>query len=126
MNQAPRNIGIGSLLKYRFPLTAISSILHRASGVILFLFIPFMLYLLHKSLASSDSFACVQHYFCSAPAKFFIWVMLSALIYHFIAGVRHLLMDMGLCEELQSGKISSIVVMVLSIILIVGLGVSLW
>jgi succinate dehydrogenase cytochrome b556 subunit len=56
MAERPRNIGLGSLISYRFPVTAIASILHRASGLILFIAIPWILYAFGKSLASAAGF----------------------------------------------------------------------
>lgn len=119
----PRNIGIFSLMRYRFPFAAISSILHRLSGVILFIMIPFMLWMLHLSLISEASFLMVKDYFAAPWVEFLVWISLSALFYHFIAGLRHLLMDMGFCEEKISGKISGLIVIVLGLLGTIGIGV---
>lgn len=119
----PRNIGLGSLLKYSFPFPAIASILHRISGVILFILIPFILWLLHVSLTSQMSFLMVKDNLASPVIAFFIWITLSALLFHSLAGIRHILMDLGFFEEKLSGKIGSIVVMLLATAGIIGLGV---
>jgi len=119
----PRNIGIMSLLGYRFPLAAIASILHRISGIILFLLIPFALWVLHLSLASQMSFLMVKDYFGSPVVAFLIWLMLSALFYHLIAGLKHLLMDIGFFEEKVSGKVASSLVLVIGTVGIIGIGV---
>ena len=118
-----RNIGIISLLGYRFPLAAIASILHRISGVVLFLLIPFSLWILHLSLASQMSFLMVKDYLGSPVVAFLIWVMLSALFYHLIAGLKHLLMDMGCFEEKVSGKVASSLVLIIGIVGTIGIGV---
>lgn len=123
MTKSPLNIGIGSLLKYRFPVNALASILHRLSGVILFLLIPFILWTLHLSLSSQASFLMVKDYFGLPWVMFLTWVVLSALYYHVIAGVKHLLMDMGYFEEKVSGRIASILVLLLGVIGVVGIGV---
>ena len=123
MVKGPRNIGIGSLMKYRFPINALVSILHRLSGVILFVLIPFILWTLHVSLSSQANFLMVKDYFGSPMVMFLTWVVLSALYYHVIAGVKHLLMDMGYFEEKVSGRVASIVVMVLGIVGVIGIGV---
>ncbi len=125
-HSAPRNIGIGSLLRYRFPIMAIASILHRISGFVLFLMIPFMLWLLDKSVQSPSSFLEIQAGFNCDLAKFFIWVLLSALWYHLVAGIKHLIMDLGHWESKLGGKISSTGVMVIGLIGIILLGVWLW
>lgn len=126
MDSRPRNIGLGAISQYRFPITAIASILHRISGLLLFLFIPFLLWVFAISLHSEDGFISVQQCFASGVAKFFVWVFLSALAYHFIAGVKHLFMDVGFFEENCSGKAASITVLILSLIAVVLLGVWLW
>ncbi len=123
MVKGPRNIGITSLMKYRFPVNALVSILHRLSGVILFLLIPFILWILHLSLSSQAYFLMVKDFFGSPIVMFLTWVVLSALYYHIVAGVKHLLMDMGYFEEKCSGRVASIVVMILGIIGVIGIGV---
>ncbi len=125
-NLGPRNISVGHLLHYRFPITAIASILHRISGVILFLFIPFLLWVLDLSLRANQSFANLVLHFQNGFVRFFLWVFLSALIYHFLAGIKHLFMDMGYFEKMCSGKAASMVVIIVSIVLIIALGVWLW
>ncbi len=126
MDSRPRNIGLNSISQYRFPITAITSILHRISGILLFIFIPFLLWVFAISLHSAHGFSAVQACFTSHWAKFFFWVFLSALVYHLIAGVKHLLMDIGFFEEKFSGKVASIVVLLVAVIAIVLLGVWLW
>ena len=123
MANGPRNIGIGSLMKYRFPVNALASILHRLSGVVLFLLIPFILWTLHLSLSSQANFLMVKDYFGSQTMMFLSWVVLSALYYHVIAGVKHLLMDMGYFEEKISGRIASVIVMILGVLGVIGIGV---
>lgn len=122
-----RNVGINSLIHYRFPLTAIVSILHRISGLILFLFVPFLIWVLALSLRSEASFQdlqiCLQQH---GGIRFAIWVFLSALSYHFVAGIRHFIMDLSYFESLPGGRRSSVVVILLSVILVVVLGVWLW
>jgi succinate dehydrogenase / fumarate reductase cytochrome b subunit len=122
-NPRPKNL---NLFTIRFPIPAIASILHRISGFILFLFIPFILWGLHLSLASQESFDNLRQVFTSPGIKFVIWVSLSAFIYHFIAGIRHLLMDINIGEELKSGKFSASLTIALSAILIILTGVWLW
>lgn len=113
-------------LNYRFPIPAIVSILHRISGVVLFLLLPVLLWVLDMSLRSSDGFAEALSYVSSPLCKFTIWIFMSAMAYHLIAGIRHLLMDIGIGETKQGGKLSSYIVLVLSVLSIVLLGVWLW
>ena len=106
---------------------AIVSILHRISGIGLFLLLPMMLYFLKLSLTSAASFkqlhllmtTCVWY-------KLVILAFTSALIYHLFAGVRHLLMDMGLGETLVAARRSSFVVIGLSVVGTLLFGAYLW
>lgn len=123
--QKPRPVNL-NLFTIRFPITAISSILHRASGVLLFFFIVMLLYVLDLSLKSADSFAALQASLGSVWARFLVWSFLSSLSFHVIAGVRHLLMDLGYGEEKVSGRFGAYLVIILSAIVIVLLGVHLW
>lgn len=112
-----------NLLTIKFPCTAIASILHRISGVILFLCIPLMLGVLAKSLHSEAEFASLQQCLTTPFAKLVIWLFLAAIIYHLIAGVRHIVMDMGIAETLKGGRAGAYIVMILSAILIILVGI---
>lgn len=117
----PVNLSMGQVLavNLRSPV-AIASILHRLSGVIVFLLIPVLLWILDKSLSSPDGFAYVKHHvFDHIAVRLLVWAFVAGLIYHFVAGVRHLLADLGHYEELNSGRIAAIVSLVLSAIGIV-------
>ncbi len=115
-----------NLFTIHFPLPAIVSILHRISGVILFLLIPFILWGLDLSLASQQDFDSVHQFFLQPLTKILIWCILAAFIYHFVAGIRHLFMDMGVGENLKSGRMGAVFVLLISIILIILAGVWLW
>ncbi|WP_169392659.1 MULTISPECIES: succinate dehydrogenase, cytochrome b556 subunit [Psychrobacter] len=95
---------------------AIASIMHRISGVILFLLIPVILWLLQTSLASPESFEVV---FDNIIIRFIAWVFVAATAFHFVMGVKHLIADMGMTEELKSGRTASVVSFVIAAILIV-------
>jgi len=123
MLKGPRNTRIIDLPKYRLPITGIVSILHRISGVLLFLFIPFVLWLLHHSLISQQEFLLVKDFMGSFTISIFIWIVLSALWYHTIAGIKHLLMDMDYFEGKRSGAIASTIVMLLGIAGVIAIGV---
>ena len=116
-----------NLFTIAFPVPAIVSILHRISGVILFLLIPVLLALLACSLHSSDGFKQVLSFFAHPLVKFFIWASLLALFYHLIAGVRHLLMDSHWGDSLKGGRLGAKLVLVVTIILMLILsGLWLW
>jgi succinate dehydrogenase / fumarate reductase cytochrome b subunit len=115
-----------NLFTIRFPVTAIISILHRLSGVIMFLFIGLLLYALNQSLKSPDSFGQLQVLLTYPLSRFIIWVFLSSLLLHIFAGLRHIVMDFGFAEEKTNARISAYSVIILSILFILALGVRLW
>ncbi len=116
----PVNLSMGQVLEVNLKSpVAIASILHRLSGVIVFLLVSVLLWLLDKSLSSPEGFAQVQEIFNGFFVRFIVWVFVAGLIYHFIAGVKHLLADLGFAEELQSGRIAATISLILSAIGIV-------
>ena len=123
--QKPRPVNL-NLLTIRFPVTAISSILHRISGVILLVFIFFIIGALNLSLKSAESFTLVKATLSCPLYKFLFWVFLSSLFFHFLAGIRHLIMDIGFAEGKQSGRIGAYLIITLSVIFMILLGISLW
>lgn len=102
------------VFRYRYPVTAIVSVLHRISGIVLFLLIPLLLWGLQKSLSSPADFAAIQSFFQSPLVMIIICLMALALIYHLFAGIRHLLMDFGLGDSLKVGRITAWWVLVLT------------
>jgi succinate dehydrogenase / fumarate reductase cytochrome b subunit len=115
-----------NLLTLRFPITAIASILHRISGFILFLFIPLFLGLMAVSLQSPEGFFLVHNVLTYPLIKLIILTLLFALFYHLLAGIRHLLMDTGLGENLKPARFTAALVMGLAIGLTVLMGIYLW
>lgn len=122
-SQRPVNLDLRTI---KLPITAYTSILHRVSGVILFIGIAVLLCALDTSLSSEEGFGQVKAYMTAPLAKLVIWVLLSALLYHLVAGIRHLIMDMGIGETLESGKLGSILVLIVAAVLIVLAGVWIW
>ncbi|WP_127958739.1 succinate dehydrogenase cytochrome b556 subunit [Serratia microhaemolytica] len=122
--QRPVNLDLKTI---QFPVTAIASILHRVSGVIIFLSVGILLWLLHLSLSSQESFQQVQTIIDSLFVKLIIWGILTALAYHICAGIRHLLMDFGYLEEsLIAGTRSAQAVLVITIVLSLLAGILVW
>lgn len=123
-SKRPVNLQLNTI---SFPPMAIASILHRISGVALFLLFPFVLYSLHLSLASQVTFSQLQTMMTTCLwTKLSLWVFGSALIYHMIAGVRHLLSDMDWGDTLPTARWTAYGAMGLSLILILFLGMLLW
>lgn len=122
-SKRPVNLDLRTI---QLPVTAYTSIAHRISGVILFLGIAVLMYALDLSLASEQGFEQVKSCLASPLAKLVSWGLLSALLYHLVAGVRHLIMDMGVGETLEGGKQGSKIVIAVSAVLIVIAGVWVW
>ncbi|TKB48306.1 succinate dehydrogenase cytochrome b556 subunit [Ferrimonas sediminicola] len=114
------------LSQIQFPATAIASILHRVSGVITFVALAILLWLLATSLSGAQGFAQVQSYFQTVFVKFIVWGILTALAYHAIGGIRHLFQDLGHFEEMESGNASAKVSFVITLVVSVLAGAWLW
>ncbi|EKN3739134.1 TPA: succinate dehydrogenase cytochrome b556 subunit [Yersinia enterocolitica] len=122
--QRPVNLDLQTI---RFPVTAIASILHRVSGVMTFVAVGILLWLLGLSVSSQEGFMQAATVMNSFFVKFIFWGILTALAYHVCGGIRHLLMDFGYVEEsLAAGTRSAQVVMVLTLVLSVLAGVLVW
>jgi succinate dehydrogenase / fumarate reductase, cytochrome b subunit len=115
-----------NLLVFRWPLTAITSFLHRLSGVLIFFGTAALLYLLQLSLRSESGFADAVDLLDGAFVKFAVWFIVAGLLYHLIAGVKHLIMDWGVGETISGGKTGSILVLVTSFVAIAWAGVWIW
>lgn len=110
-----RNIHITQLRNYRLPLAGLISILHRISGAMMFLMLPFILYMLDQSLLSEGTFA----YFKGITSNWFVKLILLGLswayLHHFCAGIRHLIMDNHIGIEKNSSRQSAVGVFAVSL-----------
>ncbi|BBB67053.1 succinate dehydrogenase cytochrome b-556 subunit [Undibacterium sp. YM2] len=102
---------------YRLPLAGFVSILHRASGMLMFLLLPFILYLLDKSLTSEATFAELQALTSGVFVKLIILALSWAYLHHFCAGIRHLLMDLHYGLDKDSARQSAVSVLAISLVL---------
>lgn len=114
------------LFKIRQPVPAIVSILHRVSGAGLFLFLPFLLYLLHASLASPDSYVRYRAALEQPLVKLVLLGLLWAYLHHTIAGLRYLALDLHWGLELHTARATAWAVLASSLLLTVLLGALLW
>lgn len=115
------------ILAPKLSVTAKASILHRISGVLLFLLLPFLLYLFHRLLTESDFYSAFYGFISEPIAKLIYIVLLWGFIYHALCGLRFVLMDTthkGI--HIKSSKISARIVIILSIILTGILGALIW
>ena len=121
--QRPVNLELNTI---KFPPSAISSILHRVTGVAMFFALLFVIWAWAVSLSSVDGFASVQSMMNGIIGKLVAIGTASALTYHMLGGIRHGIMDMGYWEELESGNLSAQIIIGLWIVLTIVLGVALW
>jgi succinate dehydrogenase / fumarate reductase cytochrome b subunit len=115
-----------NVAKIRLPIPGFVSILHRVSGAGLFLLLPLLIWLLDASLASSDGFSRVKSLTDNPPIKLILLVVLWALLHHFLAGIRYLLLDLQAGMELGSARASAWTVLGGSLLLTALLGARLW
>jgi succinate dehydrogenase / fumarate reductase cytochrome b subunit len=85
-----------------------------------------MLWTLEFSLSSEGNFQTLRDNATTPAVKILILLLLSPFIYHFVAGIRHLLMDMEVAVEKRSGRISAILTFLISFLLIVLAGFYIW
>ena len=109
-----------NLWQIRFPVTAVMSIMHRLTGVLLFIAIPFFIYALQLSLESEAGFQIVAGYADSIVIKFVIVLMVWSLLHHLLAGVRYLLLDIDLGIEKQQAKLTAWLVIISALVLLIG------
>jgi succinate dehydrogenase / fumarate reductase cytochrome b subunit len=129
-----RNINaLSDLPTYRLPAAGWVSILHRISGMLMFLLMPLIIWMFDNSISSEISFAkfsaafnvglgFVPGWFMKLVALALIW----GYLHHFIAGLRHLYMDMCHAVSKEFGKSSAIITLALSLGLTVVLGAKLF
>lgn len=122
-DKRPVNLDLTTM---QFPVTALVSISHRIAGVALFVALPLLLWMLDRSLASADSFAKLQTLLATPLAKLVLWAILAAVLFHLVAGIRHLFMDWGIGETLEGGRRAAFASFVIAAVLIAAAGVWLW
>ncbi len=127
-----RNINaFKDLPTYRLPAAGIVSILHRISGVLMFVLLPLVMWLFDASISSEISFARLRNAFNNGAGGVLLKLVALALIWaylhHFLAGLRHLWMDVShAAVNKQKGASSAKVVLVASLVLTVVLGAKLF
>ena len=120
----PVNLALGS---FKWPVTAIASILHRVSAVTIWLGFFFMLVLGYKATASQEGFQAVSDLLASHfLIQFFSWGFLTALGYYCAATVKHVVQDLGYFESFEAGKTISWTAIGIGLVLSVVAGVIVW
>jgi succinate dehydrogenase / fumarate reductase cytochrome b subunit len=128
-----RNIHISQLPSYRLPAAGWTSILHRISGAVLFLLLPFLIWLFDTSVTSEVSFERFTAVFHAGLAGIPGWIfklvavlMIWAYVQHFIGGLRHLWMDMTHAVDLEFGRVSALVTNAAAALVTLVLGIRLF
>jgi succinate dehydrogenase / fumarate reductase cytochrome b subunit len=101
-----------NLFKIRLPTTGIVSFAHRVSGFLLFLAIPFAIYLLDLSVSSSSGFSMSLEYLQQPVLQVIVLVLVWALVHHFLAGIRYLLLDLDIGIEKSGSNLSAWTVLI--------------
>jgi len=122
----PRPIYL-NLFAIRQPLPAIVSILHRISGALMFLVgIPLLLWVVQRALASPDGYAAAIGPFTTPIGRLVVLVLAWCYLYHLLAGLRHLALDLRVGIRLAPARSSAAVVLLLSFLLTLIVAVRLW
>lgn len=129
----PGPMKLSDALQYRLPLAGVVSILHRASGGLMFVLMPFIIWLFDTSLTSEVSYERFTAAFSVGigfvpgfVVKLVTLALIWAYLHHAIAGVRHLWMDMTHSVTKEQGRSSAVFTLVLSVALTVLLGAKLF
>lgn len=129
----PGTMRLPDAVKYRLPLAGLVSILHRASGLLMFVLLPFIVWLFDTSISSEISYESFTSAFLAGigvvPAwavKLVVLALIWAYLHHLIAGVRHVWMDATHSVSKAQGRQSAVVTLVLSVLLTVVLGAKLF
>ena len=121
--QRPVNLDLRTI---RQPVAAIASILHRVAGVITLFALAILLWLLSHSLSSEAGFLDVVDILDGFFVWFILWGILTALAYHIVGGLRHIIMDLGYWSELEPGATSAKVALGVTAVLSLLAGIMVW
>ena len=115
-----------NLVLIRLPLPGFVSILHRVSGMLLFVVAFWLLALLDASLESAETYAWVREIVALPLVKLVLVGIAWAFLHHFCAGIRYLFLDMDMGVDLAAARASSWAVLAVSIVLTLAFGAWLW
>jgi len=123
VHPTPRPVYL-NLFQIRLPVGGVVSILHRVSGTLLVLALPFALWMFARSLESAQRFAAVQELVRAVPARWVLCIVLLGLGHHLLAGIRHLLLDLHVGMSRGGARLGGWLVLMLDGVVAVALGVS--
>ena len=107
------------------PFTAVLSIIHRITGVIIFFGVPVLLWLFQQSLSSAEGYAQVEQLLSGGFLRFAFFGLIWAFAYHIMAGLKHLAMDLGHAETPETAKVAAALLVIGNILVLIFLGVRL-
>lgn len=110
----------------KLPVTALVSITHRVTGILLFGGVAVLLWMLQASLESPENFAAVASLGSHWIFRAVVFAVLVLLAYHTVMGIRHLIMDLGVGESLEGGRRGAKIAIFVSLVLIALAGVWIW
>ncbi len=106
-----------NLFRIRFPVAAITSIAHRISGVLLFLFFPFMVWLLDLSLQGPDGYAHALALLQPLWVRLGLALIAWSFLHHLLSGIRFLLIDIDVGVSLGAARRSAWIVNIVGLLL---------
>lgn len=115
-----------NLVQIKLPIAGFASILHRVSGIGLFLMLPLLIWLLELSLRSAESFQALQAVIANPFVKLILIGLLWAFLHHFFMGIRILLIDVHVGVDKVHASMSAKAVLAVSLALTLILGAKLW
>lgn len=110
-----------NLFKIRLPITGVVSFAHRVSGFLLFLAIPFSIYIVDLTLASENGFEQGMRLLEHPLVQVILLIILWSFVHHLLAGIRYLALDFDLGVEKSSSRMSALMVLVSEIIIVVAI-----
>ncbi len=126
-NHRPVNLDPSDILfRFTLPLTAWVSLTHRVTGMVLFAGMAGLIYALDLAVSSPEGLAELKALLAQPLGKVVAFVILAALAFHLVAGIKHLFMDFGIGEDLEVSQVTTKVAVAVSLILFVLAGVWLW
>ena len=105
-----------NLIKIRLPVPGVVSIMHRISGVLMFIAIPLVIYLFELSLRDEAGFAQASDILAHPLSRLILLALIWALIHHFLAGIRFLLTDFDIGLDKVQSRITAWTVIVLEVL----------
>ncbi len=109
LKKRPKNLNLRSV---KFPMSAIMSVGHRAAGLLLFLSLPYFIYLFQLSMANETEFMQIKAELQSPVIKLFFLIIIWAFAHHFFAGIRYFLLDVDIGIDKKWAQKTAALVMI--------------